>query len=104
MPSTLIVLLRRRKRPIGRIVPQQLPRGALANLPSTRAPWVRVDGVQLATTAAAFFDTSATSSVYETYWIWTGSTTPQTTATALTTCSDWTSVSAAAGPTNAVSG
>jgi hypothetical protein len=86
----------------------------LANLPSTRAPWVRVDGVQLATTAAAFFDltmlalapldTSATSSVYETYWIWTGSTTPQTTATALTTCSDWTSVSAAAGPTNAVSG
>jgi hypothetical protein len=87
---------------------------AASRFDTTGAPWVRVDGVQLAATAAAFFDLSmlalapldisATASVYETYWIWTGSTTPQTIGTTLTTCSDWISTSAAVGPTNGVSG
>ena len=80
----------------------------------TGPPWVRVDGVQLAATAADFFDLtvltwapldiSSSMSVYETYWIWTGSPTPQMTGTALTTCTDWTSTSTSVGPTNGVSG
>jgi hypothetical protein len=87
---------------------------AASRFSTTGAPWVRVDGVQLASTAAAFFDLtmsamaslnmSATTSVYQTYWIWTGATSPATTGTATTTCSDWTSTSTTTGVLNGVSG
>jgi len=78
------------------------------------APWVRPDGIPLASTAAAFFDstmlldaplnTSANSSVYQTYWVWTGSTTPAVMGTAVSTCTDWTSASATTTPIAGVSG
>jgi hypothetical protein len=87
---------------------------AAARFSTTGAPWVRMDGVQLASTAAGFFDTttlllaplnlSANGSVYQTYWAWTGSATPLVVGTAANTCTDWTSTSAATTPIAGVSG
>jgi len=87
---------------------------AASRFSTTGTPWVRVDGVQLASSAAAFFDVSmsamaslnlsATRSSYQTYWVWTGATSPGATGTATTTCSDWISTSVATGVLNGVSG
>ena len=49
-------------------------------------------------------NTSANSSVYQTYWVWTGSTTPAVMGTAVSTCTDWTSASATTTPIAGVSG
>jgi hypothetical protein len=78
-------------------------------------PWVRTDGIPLASTAAGFFDTTVllsaplnmstnVQSVYQTYWVWTGSATPAMVGTAANTCTDWTSASAAVTPIAGVSG